>query len=924
MDSLAQNFPNPHGGAHQRRSPGQEMEDNATYWKRQLEGAPVALDLPADHPRPSNRTSRSARYFFELPHELSTALDALSQQNDVSLFVTLLAAFQTLLFRYTGQDDLLVGIPNGERIQNKIGPVGNGSRHFADMLVLRTRIAGNLSFSEDLLRRTGEAVVEAYAHRQMPFEQLVEALQPQQTSNLHPICQVMFAQGEQLPPGGEFELHSGGDIPMLDLVLAVLSTVRGLRGWFEYNPDLFEVATIERLAGHWQRLLVGIVEDPARQLSALPLLTEEERRQVLVDWNDTAADYPIDVCIHQLFETQVERTPDAVALVYEDTQLTYRELNRQANQLAHYLQQLGVKPETLVGLCLERSLEMIVGLLGILKAGGAYVPLDPAYPPERLAFMLADAGVSVLLTQRHLPVGESKDGVKVVYLDEHWETIRRESEATLVSGVMPRHAAYIIYTSGSTGTPKGVVVEHRSLVNYAEAASAAYTLGPADRVLQFAPLSFDASAEEIYSCLVRGATLVLRTSSMIDSIPLFLNKCRDWKLTVLGLPTAYWHELARKVAADSLPLPSTLRLVIIGGERALPELVTAWQKHVNPDVQLINTYGPTEATISATMYRVPGSAKAGAPLREVPIGRPIHNIQVYLLDRYLNSMPIGVPGELHIGGAGLARGYLNRPEMTASKFIPNPYSAESGACLYKTGDLARYLPSGDIEFLGRLDQQVKVRGFRIELGEVEAALRKHPHVQEALVLAREDITGGKNLVAYVVPKGEFVLTSSNLRLFMQEQLPDYMVPAAFVLLETLPLMPSGKVDRRALPAPEHTRPELAEGYLAPTLPVHQQLAKIWEELLEVSPIGIRDNFFELGGHSLLAVRLIDRIEQVWGKKVAASTLLAGPTIEQLSDVLVQPDPPASRAVPGVVPASRSRRASPIKSLWSNLINKRDQ
>ena len=925
MDLHAQNFPDQSAGSAARhgQQPVQEIEDHLIYWKRQLADAPMVLDLPTDHPRTSNSRSRSARHFFGLPQALSDALKTLSRQEGVNLFITLLAAFQTLLFRYTGQDDLLIGTPNGERAQDRIALVGDASSRFVDMLVLRTRIAGNLSF-RDLLGRVGETVLEAYAHQDMPFEQLVEALQPEQDSNFHPLYQVMFALDEHTPTRSEFVLHPGGVVPMVDLVLAAQYTERELRGWFWYNADLFETASIQRMADHWQRLLEGIVEDPSLQLSALPLLTEEQRQQLVVEWNDTTADYPVDLCVHQLFEAQVERTPDAVALVHEDTQLTYRELNQRANQLAHCLQQLGVKPETLVGLCVERSLEMIVGLLGILKAGGAYVPLDPTYPPERLAFMLADARVSVLLTQRRLNAEESKDGMKVVYLDEDWERIRGESEANLVNGVMARHAAYIIYTSGSTGTPKGVVVEHRSLVNYTKAASAAYMLGPADRVLQFAPLSFDASAEEIYPCLVRGATLVLRTSSMIDSIPLFLKKCRDCKLTVLGLPTAYWHELTRKIAADALSLPSSLRLVIIGGERALPELVSAWQKHVDPQVRLVNTYGPTESTIVATMYRVPGSAKAGPALREVPIGRPIPNAQVYLLDRFLNVVPIGVPGELHIGGTGLAREYLNQPELTAEKFIPNPYSTEPGARLYKTGDLARYLPTGDIEFLGRLDQQVKVRGFRIELGEVEAALGKHPHVQEALVLAREDVTGGKSLVAYVVPRREFVLTSSNLRLFMQEQLPDYMVPGAFVLLEALPLTPSGKVDRRALPAPEYTRPGLAESFVAPTLPVHQQLVGIWEELLEVRPIGIRDNFFDLGGHSLLAVRLVDRIEQVWGKKISSATLLAGATIEQLSNALIQPEGAASRSVPGVDLANGSRRISSIKSFWSSLIGRRGQ
>jgi amino acid adenylation domain-containing protein len=668
----------------------------------------------------------------------------------------------------------------------------------------------------------------------------------------------------------------------------------------------------------------GSPENLDQQISAVPHLANEEWQQIVVDWNDTAVSYPLDRCAHQLFEDQVERTPHAVAVVYEERQLTYQELNRRANQLAHYLRRLGVGPEVLVGLCVERSPDMIVGVLGILKAGGAYVPLDPAYPPDRLAFMLADSRAPVLLTQKRFNIWKAADGMQVVNLDEDLEQIRQESEENPASdGVMATHAAYIIYTSGSTGTPKGVVVEHRSLVNYMHAASAAYALEPADRVLQFAPLSFDASAEEIYPCLARGATLVLRTPSMIDSIPLFLKKCQEWKLTVLGLPTAFWHELTRKLVADALSLPPSLRLVIIGGERALPELVASWQKHVGPAVQLVNTYGPTEATIVATMYRVPAAAKPAETLREVPIGRPIPNARVYILDQHLNVVPIGVPGELHIGGAGLARGYLNRSELTEEKFIPNPYSTEPGARLYKTGDLVRYLPTGEIEFLGRIDQQVKIRGFRIELGEVEAALGKHPHVREALVLAREDASGNKSLVAYVVPAGDFALTSSSLRRFMLEQLPGYMVPAAFVILEAFPLTPSGKIDRLALPAPELTRPELAESYAAPTSPVQQQLVEIWEELLEVRPIGIRDNFFELGGHSLLAVRLVDRIEQVWGKKIAASTLLAGPTIERLSEVLTQPEPPLSKEQEAG-DANGSRRTASKRSFWSGLIGKRHQ
>lgn len=666
-----------------------------------------------------------------------------------------------------------------------------------------------------------------------------------------------------------------------------------------------------------QSVELTVREQQRQQGPELPLLTEAERHQILVEWNNTAADYPRDQCIHQLFEAQVRHTSNAVALVYENMQLTYRQLNQRANQLAHYLQRLGVGPEVPVGLCVERSLEMIVGLLGILKAGGAYVPLDPAYPRERLAFILEDTQAPILVTQEHLREGLPRHSAQAVYLD--WDGISQESEENPESSVRAENAAYIIYTSGTTGTPKGVVIQHKSLVNYCEAARVAYALKPGDRVLQFATISFDASAEEIYPCLAYGATLVLRTNSMLDSVSLFLQKCQEWALTVLDLPTAYWHELTRKIAVEALLLPPSVRLVIIGGERALPELVALWQSHVGQQAQLVNTYGPTEATIVATMHRVSGSTEAGATLREVPIGRPIANAQVYLLDQYLRAVPIGVPGELHIGGVGLAREYFNRPELTAEKFIPHPFSTEPGARLYKTGDLARYLPAGDIEFLGRIDHQVKIRGYRIELGEIEAVLEQHPAIQEAVVVAREDIPGDKRLVAYVVPGREQTPTSSELRGIVLERLPNYMVPSAFVLLESLPISSNGKLDRRTLPAPERTGRELDETFVAPVLAVHQQLAQIWEELLDTQPVGIRDNFFELGGHSLLAVRLVDRIEQFWGKKISATTLLAGPTIEQLASVLVQSEDTGPVVASAKVKADGSRRSfSSVRRLLASL------
>ncbi len=667
-------------------------------------------------------------------------------------------------------------------------------------------------------------------------------------------------------------------------------------------------------------------------------LSQQEWQRAVIEWNDPAARCAENQCIHQLFEAQVERSPEAVAVMYEDEQtahlicLTYRELNIRANQLAHFLQRIGVGPETLVGLCVERSFDMIVGVLGILKAGAAYVPLDPIYPEERLAFMLADARPPVLLTQervsKKMPAVEHQ--MKIVYLDNDWNTISLESKENPDSGVLPENAAYVIYTSGSTGRPKGVVIQHCSLVNYIRVAITAYALKPVDRVLQFATLSFDASAEEIYSCLISGATLVLRTDAMADSISFFLQKCDSWAITVLDLPTAYWHELTRRISEEATGFPPSVRLVIIGGEKSLPQMLATWQKHVDPHVQLVNTYGPTEATIVVTMYPVPASSRADTLMQEIPIGRPIPNAQIYLLDEQLQVVPIGVPGELYIGGVGLAREYLNRPALNREKFIPYPFSAEPGARLYKTGDIASYLPSGDIQFLGRVDQQVKIRGYRVELGEIERTLEQHPDIRDVVVSPREDEIGSKRLVAYVVPHLGHSLTNSSLRRFLQDQLPDYMIPAAFVLLDSLPLSPSGKVDRLSLPAPEQERSALSATFVAPTLPVHFQLVQIWEELFDIRPIGIQDNFFDLGGHSLLAVRLVDRIKQVWNKQISPATLLAGPTIEQLGMVLEQPDTPVSKTQAEPIPGGREsptlfsrtgKLATSMKAVWANARGK---
>ncbi|MGH7411975.1 MAG: non-ribosomal peptide synthetase, partial [Candidatus Methylomirabilis sp.] len=552
-----------------------------------------------------------------------------------------------------------------------------------------------------LLKRVKEVALGAYAHQDVPFEELMEELHTDRSLSYSPLFQVMFIlqnapravprlSGLTLSP---LKIDTG--TAKFDLLLSLTEEANRLRGLLSYNTDLFDASTMRRMLGHFQLLLEGIVADPEHRLGSLPILTDAERHQMLVEWNDTEADYPKDECIHELFEAQVERTPDAIAVVMGDEQLTYRELNARANQLAHFLREQGVVPKVLVGICMERSVEMVVGLLGILKAGGGYMPSDPTYPRERLAFMLEDTKAPVLLTQERLTGVLPLVECRVIFVDTEWGAIGQGSEENPASGVTAENLAYVVYTSGSTGKPKGVAIPHRALVNFTISGCEAFALRPGDRILQFASISFDTAAEEIFTSLARGATLVLRTDSMLETVSVFLQKCGDWDITVLDLPTVYWHELVATLSAERLALPERLRLVIVGGDRALPERLLQWQQGVGQRVELLNTYGPTEATVVATMCKLAALATAGSPQREVPIGRPIRNVQAYLLDRGLQPVPIGVPGELHLGGAGLALGYLNRPDLTTERFIPDPFSPDASGRLYKTGDLARYLPDGN-------------------------------------------------------------------------------------------------------------------------------------------------------------------------------------------------------------------------------------
>jgi amino acid adenylation domain-containing protein len=905
---------------------GEVLQTQLSYWQQQLKDAPALLSLPTDRPRPPVQTFAGARQVFPLSPELTAGLTQLSQQQGVTLFMTLLAAFDTLLYRHTGQSDILVGTPIANRNRNEIeGLIG----FFVNTLVLRTDLSLNPSF-QDLLGRVREMALGAYAHQDLPFEMLVEVLQPERNLSHTPLFQVMFVLENAPMPTVELtgltvsQLKIKNQTAKFDLTLAMENTATGLAGVWEYNTDLFDASTIERMAGHFVTLLQGIVANPQQRICQLPMLTEPEQHQLLVEWNDTSVDYPQDKCIHQLFEEQVRRTPDAVAVVWENQQLTYSELNCRANQLAHYLKSLGVGADVLVGLCVERSLSMIVGLFGILKAGGAYVPLDPEYPQERLRLMIEDAQLSLLLTQQRLVEKLPQHQAQFICLDTDWQSISQSSDFDLVNSTSSENLAYVIYTSGSTGKPKGVMIKHQSLVNYTQRVIVEYELKNCDHILQFASISFDVAAEEIYPTLSCGATLMLRTDEILNSVQMFVQKCRDWNLTVLSLPTAYWHQLTFELASANLRLPDTIRLIIFGGEEALEQRLRMWQQHIGNYPQLINTYGPTEATVAVTLCKLLDSATTEIDQQKIPIGRPIHNTQIYILDQYLQPVPIGVAGELHIGGAGLARGYLNRPELTQEKFIPNPFSEGRGAGeqgsrgaeilpstqspvpsprLYKTGDLARYLPNGNIEYLGRIDNQIKIRGFRIELGEIETVLSQYPHVQVCCVIAREDTPGEKRLVAYIVPQN-LTPTTSELRQFIGNKLPLYMVPQAFVILELLPLTPSGKLDRRALPAPDLDS-ELKDKYVAPRTPIEEMLAQIWAQVLKLEQVGIDDNFFEIGGHSLLATQLVSRVRNIFKVDLPLRELFASATVGELAQSIEQLQQQELDTAPPILPRSEN-------------------
>jgi amino acid adenylation domain-containing protein/thioester reductase-like protein len=886
---------------------GETLQRLLAYWKRQLAGIPARLDLPADRPRPAQPSGAGAEEPLALPPELTRRLRELALSEQATLFMALLAGFQTLLLRYTGQTDLVVGTPVANRTRPELEQLIG---FFVNTLALRTDLSGDPSFVE-LLSRVRQVAVGAFDHQELPFERLVEELRPERQLGVTPLLQVLFVLQNVPLPATSFgslrfsveRVESG--TAMFDLSLTLVEAPDGgLEGMWEYSTELFDRATVARLGRHFRKLLEGAAADPRQRLSELPLLDEAERQLLLVSWNHTRTDYPRDLCLHQLIEAQAARTPDAVAVAWAEERLSYRELDQRANRLAHKLRGLGVGPEVVVGICLERGPDLVVAILGVLKAGGAFLPLDPAYPADRLAFLVHDARARVLIThQEFLPALPTQEAA-VLCLDApapvgaaNWEgqasRERERPEAGPPPDVTPDNLAYVIYTSGSTGRPKGVMIPHRNVVNLTTGSIRLTGLRPADRVLQFASITFDTAIEELFPALTIGATVVLREESTALSSAELLSLVQRQGVTVLVLPTVCWQQLTVDLTRRPRPLPPSLRLLYVGGEKAMPATSAAWQKLAGARAPWINGYGPTEATVTCIAYQPPPWAEGQEAWAELPIGRPMANRRAYVLDDRLQPVPVGLPGELYIGGVGLARGYLGSPALTASRFVPDPFSREPGARLYRTGDLARWREDGDLEYLGRRDQQVKVRGFRVEPGEVEAVLLQAPRVREAAVLAWEDGPAGPRLVAYVVPDRNgsengavaSAVSGEALKTHLALHLPPHMIPSAFVILDTMPRTAGDKVDRQALPAPEAARTEGPDPFVAPRTPLEETLAGILAEVLDLERVGIHDSFFDRGGHSLQAMQLVARIGEALNRTVSVRDLFLAPTVARLAETL---------------------------------------
>ena len=838
------------------------------YWTTKLSGQIPILNLPTDKKRSLIPSYQGKSISFLLSKQLVSDLKKLSQQEEVTLFMLFLASFQVLLFRYTGQEDIIVGTPI---VGRKKLETENLIACFLNILALRNNLNSNFTFKE-LLQEVKQVSLEAYANQDLPFEKLVEVLQPDRNLNHSPLFQVMLNFAN---PPEDFSIDCPSfikkvnikqDIALFDLSLYIRQKQAEIEITFQYSTDLFRADTIERMTGHFQTILAGAVNNPQQKISHLPLLTKGEEQQILREWNHHKVNYPKDKCIHQLFEQQVEKTPDAVAVIFEDQKLTYRKLNEKANQLAHYLQKLGVKSGTKVGICLKRSFLIIIALLGILKAGGAYLPLDSDYPPDRIKFMLEDANINFLLTQKSLLTQIPLPISNIVCLDEQ-NFIAQENKTNPVNNNISADLAYLIYTSGSTGVPKGVQIVHRSLTNCLSSLQIILNLQQEDVFLAVTTISFDIAAVELFLPLIVGAKLVIASAETVNEPFLLLEAINYYQVTAMQSTPSRWQML---INIQSEKYPLSVAKIWSGGEALNKQL--AHQLH-HLAQELWNLYGPTETTIWSLVDQVTNP-------KQILIGKPIANTQVYILDKFQQPTPLGVAGELHIAGEGLAIGYLNCPQLTAAKFIDNPFGKGK---LYKTGDLARYLGNGKIEFLGRIDYQVKIRGFRLELAEIEANLNQHPNIKETVVIALENQHQDQYLVAYLIAQDKQP-DREELRIFLAQKLPDYMIPSVFVGLDAFPLTANGKIDRKALPEPDFTAYR-EQQFIAPRNQIEVTLAQIWQEVLAIEKVGINDNFFRLGGHSLSATQVISRIRNSFKIDLPLRYLFEFTTIGELSKYL---------------------------------------
>ncbi|MDF5719764.1 MAG: amino acid adenylation domain-containing protein [Rhizonema sp. PD37] len=866
---------------------GEVLKKHLSYWKQQLAGAPPILELPTDRPRPPVQSFRGATITFKLSPELTSRLKSLSQKQGVTLFITLLAAFQTLLYRYSGQEDICVGSPIANRNRKEThGLIGC----FVNTIVMRTDLSDNPSFLK-LLKRVQQVAQGAYAHEDLPFKRVVEELQLERNLSYQPLFQVMFVlqnstKEDLVLPGLSLkQLLIDTGTAKFDFGLYIEDAEPELIGWWEYNTDLFDTVTITRMLEHFQILLEGIVANPQEHLAQLPLLSVAGKHQLLVEWNNTQAEYPQDQCFAQLFEAQVARTPNAVAVVFENQQLTYAQLNSRANRWARQLVDLGVKAETIVALVCDRNIDFLTAMLAVFKAGGAYLPMNPHHPVERWRQVLEQIQVTVVLTAREFEPSvyqalAHQQQKSVVLLIEQI-VAQQYSEQNLPKRCQPENLAYVIFTSGSTGKPKGAMLEHQGMLNHLFAKLQDLHLSASDVVAQTASQSFDISIWQFLVALLVGGQVEIINSEIAANPTQLLTLVETQKISILEIVPSLLRMMLQQLELDSATMElSQLRWLLLTGEALAPQLCRQWLEHY-PTIPLLNAYGPTECSDDVTHY--PICVPPPPEMLNLPIGRPVSNTQLYVLDRQLQPVPIGVTGELYVGGVGVGRGYVNNPQQTQQVFLPDPFAQKPGCRLYKTGDLARYLSNGEIEYIGRIDHQVKVRGFRIELGEIEALLSKHPAVQEVIVLAREDQPGDKRLVAYIVSKQEQAPTNSDLHGFVKAKLPEYMVPSAFVLLKSLPLTPNGKLDRRALPTPDTARPELETVYTAPRTAAEEVLVKVWAQVLGLKQVGIYDNFFEVGGDSILSIQAIARARQA-GLQLTPKQMFEHQTIAELAPI----------------------------------------